>query len=420
MEEGNFLALEQSVCCAGVLDADIHFCTVKAQIEGVMSPLLRDEGRKMVLSAVKAHAREAACKNQPCASHAGRVDADVRVAVDVVQIHACGLAEIAVGFVGIADFGGDDGVNAGRKRAVMDGQRLVEIKDLFLHLRREVLAAKINQQHDVRLLDDLKPPEIQGMQMIQQRELLNGDALNVDGVAVENLIVLQIELQFLVVGNVHVVRRALPECHFLVIHAAFLEQLDVFFRILLPEQTGVVQRVIKHLAAQPVCIAVVVDNGRIFIRAADPVDAEFAALVFDEVAAVSETFGGLKENLGAVIDHEVLVVRDLHIALDGVIDVRVDVILCGRGLEDPCAFFAVDGGPRKQRALIVHLPRTLAGFVEGVVAVDQKLFCDLRLRVKEYGGHEDLRVPERPAAVAAPGQAVGGDVCDAVAACALI
>src|SRR5690606_37639478 len=63
---------------------------------------------------------------------------------------------------------------------------------------------------DVRLLDDLEPVDDQRVVVQQQRALLHGRRRQIPHLPLEEVLVLRVDLQPLVVGDVHVLRAAGP------------------------------------------------------------------------------------------------------------------------------------------------------------------------------------------------------------------
>ena len=89
----------------------------------------------------------------------------------VAEVHPGGLAEVVVGELDVADLGRDDGLRARRQRAVADRDRLVVGEVARLLLGGEAVAAHVEREHEVGLLDHLRAVEPEVRDVQQQREL---------------------------------------------------------------------------------------------------------------------------------------------------------------------------------------------------------------------------------------------------------
>ncbi len=69
----------------------------------------------------------------------------------------------------------------------------------------------------------------------------------------------------------------------------------------------------------------------------------------------------LDQDVDALFDHEVLVVRGPHVFDQGMRHVGVDMVLRGAGGEVCRSFLAVDGAPREQGAVLGQFCGTLSG-----------------------------------------------------------
>jgi hypothetical protein len=171
----------------------------------------------------------------------------------------------------------------------------------------------------------------------------------------------------------------------------------------------------RHVHARHrIRVVVVVDQGRVFVRAGHFVDAEAPLAV--PAAEAEPDARRVQHDLGAVLRHEVEVAGRQQVQADRIGDVGIDVVLGGAGRVVGRALLAGDGAPGVERALLMrHLARPLARLGQAVVAVLQQRARDLRAREQEEGEDVDLGVPEIVAFVALPRHALGGDIRPAVA-----
>ena len=108
-----------------------------------------------------AHAAEARDRGDPGARQRGHVDAVAGVVLEVVEVHQRRLGHVVEGEVEVADLGGDHRLRARRQRRVAHGQRLVVGEVARLLLGGEGIAAQIQRQHQVGLLDHLLAVEVE-------------------------------------------------------------------------------------------------------------------------------------------------------------------------------------------------------------------------------------------------------------------
>src|SRR4029078_5050140 len=101
------------------------------------------------------------------------VQAVAGVVFEVVKVHEGGLGQVVIRQVGVADFGGDDSLSAGRQRRVADGERLVVGEGAGLLLRGECIGAPVHGQHQVGLFDHLFAIQIE-IRVVQQQRVLAG------------------------------------------------------------------------------------------------------------------------------------------------------------------------------------------------------------------------------------------------------
>ena len=258
------------------------------------------------------------------------------------------------------------------------------------------------------------------MQRKQKGQFFRGDGREIDGIFVHKIVVLHIHAVFLVIREIHLSGRFFdaPELRFR--HAALLTERGQPFGIFFRQQRARFKRKIEHAPDEKVRIKVVIHDGIVFVRPADDVDAELSAPRLDEAAAVGEALRHFKEHLRAVIDHKRLVAGGVVIRLHREGNIRVDVVLRRRRLEDRAALLSVDGIPAVKRADVLHLPRTLPRTVQKMIAVQEQIAGNFLRAVSEHRHHVHLGVPEGLPAVNGAGQPVCRNIRIAVPAGGLI
>ena len=158
---------------------DLQSAAAEDEAEGEALEPGRQARREAELAAVVAHAAEAGDRGDPGAGERGDVEAVARVVLEVVQVHQRGLAEVVVGELEVADLGRDDRLRAGRERRVADGERLVVGEVARLLLVGERVAADVQREHEVGLLDDLLAVEVEVGEVQEQRVLVGRRVLEV-------------------------------------------------------------------------------------------------------------------------------------------------------------------------------------------------------------------------------------------------
>ena len=112
-------------------------------------------------AAVVAHPAEPGDRGDPGSGHRGDVQAVARVVLEVADVHQGCLAEVVVGQLEVAGLGSDDRLDAGRERRVAYGQLLVVGEVAGLLLGGERVAAGVEREHEIGLLDDLLAVEVE-------------------------------------------------------------------------------------------------------------------------------------------------------------------------------------------------------------------------------------------------------------------
>ena len=179
----------------------------------------RLEGQR---AAVVAHPAEAGDRGDPRAGERCDVQAVAGVLHQVAEVHPGGLAEVVVGELDVPDLRRDDRLGARAQRAVAHRDRLVVGEVARLLLVAEAVAAQVEREHEVGLLDHLRAVELVVRDVQQQREL---QALEVQQRVVGEALRLRVDLQPLVVRDVHRVGRVAPRGDLLVVDAELMRAL---------------------------------------------------------------------------------------------------------------------------------------------------------------------------------------------------
>ena len=156
-------------------------------------------------------------------------------------------------------------------------------------------------------------------------------------------------------------------------------------------------------------VDVVVDDGRVLVGPGDAVDVEAGRVGVVVEAEVGEQSRDLDQHLGALVAEELDVAGGRDVAVDGVRDVGVDVVLGGAGRVVRRRLLAVDRAPGEQRAALRHLRRPLASLRQRAVSEPQQVAGGVGVVVGEHRDHVHLGVPEVVPVVAAGRHRLGGD-----------
>jgi hypothetical protein len=120
-----------------------------------------------------------------------------------------------------------DGLDALGQRRVPGGQRVVEFEDPSSLVRAEAIRQHDRGQHDIRLLDHLVPVDHQRVVVQQQREAVGRRAGDVPRRLVEEVVVLEMDADCLVVGDVDLLGRATPGFHLIGGQAGALDAMAI-------------------------------------------------------------------------------------------------------------------------------------------------------------------------------------------------
>ena len=278
-------------------------------------------------------------------------------------------------------------------------------------LVRQILIEKVGE-HGIGLLAHLVAVQPQRMIVQQQGEFLLGDRRQVQRGQLEEAVILGMDAQGFIVGQVHRVRRAKEGRQFLPRHAGGGQQ---------PAgQAGLHQPAGDHRGAAHgflragVGVEIVVHHAAVLVRPGHRADAE-AALV--PVPGVQEEARRLHQDLAAPLGHVGQVIRGVVILKKGVGDIAAEVILRRARGEIARTLRARDGAPGIQRAAVMaHDPGVLPRGGQDGVAIIQQAAGQRRVSHQKEGKHIDLRIPEVVTLIALAGQPLGGQAADGVAA----
>ena len=166
-----------------------------------------------------AHAAEPCDGGGDGAGQGGDVETVARVLLEVVEIDEGGLPEVVVGQFEVSDLGGHNGLRAGGERGVSDGERLVVGEVPRLLLVGERVAAHVQRQHEVGLLEDLLPVEIGVGKVQEQRVLLRPCVLEVPELVAGEAFRLRVDAEPLVPRDHHLSGGVSPGCRLLEVGA---------------------------------------------------------------------------------------------------------------------------------------------------------------------------------------------------------
>ena len=159
------------------------------------------------------HPAEPGHQSDPAARERGQMQAVGGVLLQVVDVHQRGFAEIVVREPQMPDLGRDDRLAARRQGRVAHRQRFAVLEVPRLVPMIEGVAAQVQRQHQVRLLDHLLAVQLEVGEVQQQRVLARLRVLEVPELVLGEALGLWVHPARLVVGDEHALRRGAPVVH---------------------------------------------------------------------------------------------------------------------------------------------------------------------------------------------------------------
>src|SRR5882672_4540872 len=211
--EGEWFATRHRIGDAVAVDRDFDQPAEKGQAEGQALDSRRQAWGKRKGIPVVAHGAEPVHDCQPCSGQRSHVNAFAHVVLEVAQVHQRRLAEVVVRELEVADLGRDDRLRARRKRRVAHGDGFVIGEVPRLLLVGECVPSEMHRQHEVCLLDDLLAIEVEVGEVKEERVLVGLGPAEIPALVVGESARLLVDLERLVVGDEHLIRRLAPGLH---------------------------------------------------------------------------------------------------------------------------------------------------------------------------------------------------------------
>ncbi|MNC26800.1 hypothetical protein D3C75_749450 [compost metagenome] len=203
-------SFQQCIDGCPAVHEDVQQLAAGRNLETVALPLLRQRRTKTQLSVILAHSAEAVHNRHPGACHCGHVQPVLGVAVDIIQIHPYRTVEVSIGSGQIADFGGDNTMNARRQGRIVSRQRLI-ILIIADFIGQAELIAEQEQGHDqIGLLQHLVAVDDQRVIVQQQRIFICRGPPEIPFLLAQERIILRINAQRLVKRDKHLLRSFQP------------------------------------------------------------------------------------------------------------------------------------------------------------------------------------------------------------------
>ena len=200
-------------------DDDSEPAPAISESEGHAGQAGRQAGCEGEHGAVITHPAEAGDRDKPRARKRREMDAVPRVGAEITQVDVRGFAEVVVGQVQMADLGRDDRLDGGRERRVPYGDALVVLEVARLLLEFEILAARIEREDKVGLLDHLARVEREVREVQQQRILIRARGIEVPPAVASETLGLCRHAQFHVERDRHCVGGTAPPNDLVVVDA---------------------------------------------------------------------------------------------------------------------------------------------------------------------------------------------------------
>ena len=316
-------------------------------------------------------------------------------------------------FFQVAEARGEDGMDAGRERRLVDGARFVEVEIAAERVEVELLAEEIEPLQNIRLLDEARAQDA------VPRPLLIDGALGRIEVRHERLLLVQIAVlleknaQLPILAEIHVVGDAVPHSRLGgLVERPFRADARIVRRAVLAHPPGGPGGVAHRPAGDIGGVPVVIDVVLVFVGAGDAQQDVFPPR-FGPRDALGPEARDAHEDLQSAVGEVLFVTRITDIVMDGIGDGAVAVDLLEGDLPLVVTLLAVDRDHRIQRRAVAEpqFGGVLDGLVQLVVTVDQQ-FARHGL---PGGGHVErqavsLGVPVGDAAVFLAREALGPDV----------
>ena len=332
-----------------------------------------------------------------------------RVAMHIRQVHEQPAVEKLQSLIRIPELRSHDGLHHRRKSGIPRGQPVVVVIVRPLDLLGESLPLQEQSQHHVRLLQDLIAVDRQRVIVQQQGPLrLTVRIVQIPDLAVEEEIILRIDPQLLIEGDVHLLGCQLPAIQLGIVELVLGSQVRVVIRPLGAHRLQHLRSHAQVILRHHVGVEVVIHHRGVLIRAGDRVDLKAILRGVKEADGYPEP-GRTQQDLHTLPHEEFLIPGGVEVLHQREGHVRVDVILRrARGVVRG-GLVPVNRAPREEHAVVGKLQGTLVRGGQHLVAETQGIAGVIRVRVAEERHHVDLRVPEIVPAVSGTGQPLGGN-----------
>ena len=184
----------------------------------------------------------------------------------VVQVYERRLAQVVVGELELAHFGGEHCLYACRQRGVAHGQRLIVREVARLLLWRERVAAQVHGEDEVGLFDDLLAIEVKVREVQEQGVLVRRGVGEVPYLVFGKGLGLRGHSEALVIRDEHLLGCLAPSGGLVGVHAECACLLGIALHPLCrPAQVAL---------GHKVGVDVVVSDGTVLVGSGDSIDAE--------------------------------------------------------------------------------------------------------------------------------------------------
>ncbi|MNC17609.1 hypothetical protein D3C75_654970 [compost metagenome] len=233
-------------------------------------------------------------------------------------------------------------------------QRLVVIIIADFISQTELVSKQEHRHYKIRLLKYLVAVDHQRMIIQQERVFISRRVLEIPFPLRQERIILCVDAQFLVKRNKHLAGSFLPALCFFNGKPYCLPEPLIIIRILLLQQPGGLVGIEELVLDHQIGVGIIIHNSRIFIRPRYSIDTEGSAAYRIEMAQIRPKTRGFKENLRPFTDQKIEVPRRLHILLEPICDISINMCLGSTRREVGRVLFAVYRAPGIQCPLLRH------------------------------------------------------------------
>ena len=323
------------------------------------------------------------------------------ITVVVVQVHPGGKIKELLGLFHLTQSASQNRVNGGRKAALVDTARLIEIIVCFQLLTGEIRTVQQEEHQHIRLFNHIVAVDALIRPVRVQREFLNGDGIDVNMRQMEVAHVLFKQLGLFIIGQIHFFCLFAPIRQFALRHT----EGGVSIRLLALHRSQGFQRKFKGLFAHEICVGVVMYHHLELIGSHDAVIAVLVCFGVP-IAACRQHPANFHQHHTAILIKECLIIGLVNIVPNTIGHAGRCLQLQASVLPQIAALAAADCGNGVECPLAVQRLCAFFCFRQRIIAEFQKALGCFRVIEKIERQTADFTIPERIAVVCFAGQSL--------------